>query len=237
MPILKEYFNELDRELDKVCLGFEIQLESAFNDYTYETAILAASNGLIVEAEDSGSKNAFLAFIEKIIKAVSDFTKSFINMLNNAFSSKDHLDIDAYLKSSTGTMELEYDMAKVQEKVDAEIRKGRKIIQLISKGTGIDDATVEKFVDSCTGFLGNHKKAILSTSAILVIYHGMKKKTTDNQSIINGAADDAKAVAGNPTKEKLVKRVLGAMTSAFNESVRVAGTFTTQLEKEAKKQK
>ena len=200
-----------------------------------------------VETPSKANKNIITKFkelVNKIISYMKTLIKDVIEMFENTFSNKEEIDKDSYLASETGKLQFDYDCYQVEEKVHAEIRKGRKIIQAISKGTGIDDATVEHYVDSTADIIKNNKEVIVLTGVGFALWKRGSKKLKDTSKELDSAEKDiarvAESVANDPKKQKAINKVLNAMRAKVKvgtDAIKHYGTKLSKTKKESKDKK
>ena len=126
--------------------------------------------------------------ISKICNAIRNFINSFIDMIKNMF--KDNVGWDEYKKSEDATIRYNQDVERITDQVNHEMAKGRKIVQMISKKTGIDDAAVANYCDLGAKIVMDNKDTIVKTSKSWMI----RKKVLD-------AMDNSKKVVNESEKE------------------------------------
>ena len=242
MSIYREYTSELERSCDILTMKFDIATERAFTAYEYAVAMgdLIQDDITLEDGEQASQpkqKSGFVNFVSKVVNYIVTFIKDFIDMLGNMFSRKENLDLEAYLASDKGKMEFGYDVLKVEEQVADDIRKGRKMIQLISSKTGVDDATVEEYVDKGARGIQKYGKVALVVGAGFLLYKKGKKALAQTGDEVKKCANEAKAVAGDPKKEKQVKKILNFMQSRVKEGTNALKGYATKLESRAKSNK
>ena len=247
MSIFQEYDNSLQRSCDILFRQFEIDVSRIDNELTLESTIESIESELFCEAEtldiNSISKpekqktqSKFSKTMSNIAQKVSKLINDIIEMFSNMFSSKSHLDVEAYINSSKGTIELDNDLKRVQAQVNAEFRKGRKLIQAISKGTGVDDETIEHYVDSTTDGVRKYGKTIISAAGSYALF---KHATGDLESLkkeMNSALNDCKTAAGDPRKEMQVSKVYTAMRHWIAEGTKAYAMVGNRINEEALRQ-
>lgn len=134
----------------------DIAVERANKEYMYESGLIELSdNKLFIEATESAGansetnvkkENAFVKTVKAICEAIGNFIGDIISFIVNLFDGRDHLDTEAYLKSTTGQVRLQKDVKELEAIVDDEIRKGNKLLQKISKMTGVDDEVIDNYI-------------------------------------------------------------------------------------------
>ena len=254
MSIFMEYECSLDRDYDILMRRFEIATERAEAAYAYESCmantlgdeyISEANKSYIPEEEEKvreastpktvKMKNAFKNFISKIVKYIRDLVYDVCEMFSNLFK-KDEIDYNAYAQSDMGKERFDFDCVDVELKVADEVRKGRKIIQAISKGTHIDDATVEHYVDSGAKYIMTHKKVIIGVPVALLVLKKASKKAKDVADEVEAAGKDAESVT-DPVKQAKIKRVFNAMQKKVKVGTDALHQYGSKITKAGKKAK
>ena len=105
-------------------------------------------------------------FFSRMIDAIVSFIQKINESVANLFSKNEHVDLDSFLQSQTGQVQLSYDMEAIDREVNKKVLEGRKIIQAISSATGISDAKVAKFADGCANVVKEHGVFIASAAGI-----------------------------------------------------------------------
>ena len=269
MSIYMEYENSLDREYDILMRRFEIATERAEAIYAYESFIdnnlddkyiteanksyIPEEEANVDQAEGEGEKpakakksinvgnvkNAFKNFIDKIVSYIKTLINDVAEMFENMFSKGDNLDLETYLKSDTGKERFDYDCVDIELQVADEVRKGRKLIQAISRGTNIDDATVEHYVDKGADFAMKNKEMVIAVPVALALWKKGVKKSKDVAKDVDAAGDAAKKVT-NPEDQKKVKKIFSAMQRKIkvgNDALRGYGSKLANRAKNAKNKK
>lgn len=243
-----EYENSLDRDYDILVRRFDIAVERAEAIYTYESTI---NNSLcseyMIEAEASvndgkepskmvKAKNAFSNFINKIITYMKNLLRDVGEMFSNMFNTKDGVTIDDYLKSETGKERYDFDCVDASIKAADEVRKGRKLVQAISRGTGIDDATVEEYVDKASKYVIDHKEMVIAVPIAYAMYKKGTKKNKDMADDIDAAGKCAENVT-DPKKQAAIKKIFGAMQKNVKVGTSALHHYGSKISKGFKKSK
>lgn len=218
---------------------FEIDIMRINNNYALECAYNGKTpwefDDIFTEApENESDKNktgGFMAWVQKIAQRVARLFSDFAEMIKNMFSAKDHIDLDSFAKTEQGQAQIQYDLRLVQDSVDAEIRKGRKLIQLISNTTKVDDEQVERYVDGCATAIKRFAVPTVITASSIAIFKGWEKKNNARQSEMNGAANDMRNAAGDKQKEAAVTKIYNSMTKIVNEGLKAYGQLARQASK------
>lgn len=247
MSVFKEYLTTFERESDILFKQFEIDVSRLDVELAMECTLHELEESLFEEAETldireiSKSKKEkndgkFNKAIHSIADSVSKLITDVIEMISNLFSSNSHIDIEAYLKSSKGSIELEYDLKEVQDKVNTEIRKGRKLIQAISKGTGINDRMVEKYLDGASECIIKHGKVIMTTAQSYEILNHATGNLNGLKQEMKDALGDMNRSVGDPYKEIQITKVYRAMRHWITAGTRIYADVGNQIQKDAIKQ-
>ena len=249
-----EYENSLDRDYDILMRRFEIAVERAEAIYTYESAInnslcseymieaKASANDGNESPEDKGPskltkvKNAFANFIEKITTYMKNLLRDVAEMFSNMFNTKDTINLDSYMNSETGKEKFDFDCVDASIKAADEVRKGRKLVQAISRGTHIDDATVEEYVDKASKYVIDHKEMVIAVPLAYALYKKGTKKTKAMAEEIDEAGKSAKNVT-DPKKQAAIKKIFGAMQKNVKVGTGALHHYGSKLSKHAKKSK
>lgn len=245
MSLFQEYDNSLERSCDILFRQFEIDVSRLDNELIIESSINEIEQELFCEGEmldidltpkKKEPKNNFIKYLSSIGEAISRLITDIIDTISNMFSKNSHLDIETYLSSSTGSIEMDNDLKKVHSQVKDEIRKGRKLIQDISNKTNIDDAIIEEYVDRASKGVTKYGKTIVNTASS---YTQLKHSTGDLQNLKNdmkSALSDCLASNGDPRKEGATKRVYKSMKNWIAEGTRAYSMFSNNIYKEAMRQ-
>lgn len=237
MSFLREYTSIFEGTNDPIITQFEIDVLKINTKYMFESTLGITCDLFVEETENEVQQSSFSKWLEKITVAIKKFLSDMRNMFKDMFSKQEHLDIDAYINSGTGSFELEYDLQVVQSKVDDEMRKGRKIIQQIANNANIDDRIVEAYVDNAADFLNKRGRETLVSAAAIKQLNMSAAKIDSMEDMIDAASNDAKKVKGDPKKEKLVSRVFNTMTHLASEATKARADFSKKLKQAVKKSK
>ena len=242
MSIYREYTSELERSCDILTMKFDIATDRAFTAYEYAVAMGDVSYDDITledgeQASQPKQKSGFAKFVSKIVNYIVTFIKDFIAMLGNMFSRKENLDLETYLASDKGKMEFGYDVLKVEEQVADDVRKGRKLIQLISSKTGVDDATVEEYVDKGARGVMKYGGTALIVAVGYKLYKKGKQSLAQTGEEVKKCADAANAVEGDPKKEGQVKKIFNFMQKRVKDGTEALKGYATKLEGRVKSNK
>lgn len=133
----------------------------------------------------SGKKYSVFA---KICNAIRNFINSFVNMIKNMF--KDSMDWDEYKKTKDVAVRYNQDVEKITDQVNHEMAKGRRFIQLISRKTGVDDATVANFCDLGAKVAIENKDTIYKAGTGMIIRKKVLDSMNKSKKIIDESQKD-----------------------------------------------
>lgn len=160
----------LAESLDIITESFSLELELLNRDYNYARGISLVEGVSIDDVMDifeekvkkqtpqptapepaeekvtGKGKN----FFNRVLDSIINFFHKLNERIQSHFKSTEDVELSEYLASQTGSVQLEYDLDKVENFVNQQFLKGRKIVQAISSATGISDAKVAAFCDECT---------------------------------------------------------------------------------------
>ena len=206
---------------------YSLDMERINRDAMFEFG-MAEVNGAIPQymfayyeapAAEGTAKNPFLRIIDAIKRFLSDLAAS----IATAFGKEDdYAAIDDYLRSQPGKVQLSYDLNEVENRVDAQLRQGRKLLQFIAKHGPLDDKTLLNFADKCASAVMDNE-AFLKAGVKLTVMEKTRnmaygatfkkwEKELDYTRELNRGAffsqfsiDDGEV---NPTKDRQVRKFL-----------------------------
>ena len=235
MVSLHEYVNAIPSP-SPIFEQFEIDVSRINNQYMLEEMEVKESFDVDIYDEttdpsgEQKKESGFGAWISKMAQRVARLFQDFAEMIRNMFSVKGHVNLDNFKETELGKRQINYDINMVQSSVDAEIRKGRKLIQAISHATKIDDAAVESFVDGCATAIKRFAVPTLITGGSIALFKGWENRQKAQSSEMNGAAQDMRAAEGDKNKENAVMRIYSAMTNMVNEGCKAFGTLAKNIQ-------
>ena len=168
----------LEKSLEIINESFDLELARINRDYNYMTQMAEITGMDPAYMMESGGQNPSAPgknVIQRIIDAVVKFIQDVTASIKAAFAKDRMEDVEQYLSSQTGQVQLSYDMEGIEAAVDKQILQGRKIVQKISSATGISDATIAKFSDECADVVNKYGGAVIQLGAISAI----RKKCAD----------------------------------------------------------
>lgn len=153
-----------EHEIEIIEGTLDLEMARINRDYKYGLGMAVATESVceycMTEAADGKG------FFSRMIDAIVSFIQKINESVANLFSKNEHVDLDSFLQSQTGQVQLSYDMEAIDREVNKKVLEGRKIIQAISSATGISDAKVAKFADGCANVVKDHGVFIASAAGI-----------------------------------------------------------------------
>lgn len=240
----------LDRDIDIMSRNMEIEMMKAESVYETTTALLNLEMGNYYEDgnEQNGTvatkkKSSFVEFIRKIfntiIKTITNVFSGIINIFKRPMSP------DEFFEDPNVQIKLEGDMNKLCDAVENETLKGRKIIQAISRGTGLNDKAVADWVDNSAQHVYDNFDSVagtvISASTALATSRVVSKKVQQTAKIAEDCRIAAENIDTSKMDEKSKKRVedaikvskeMGKIQRFFLEK---SGKFLKNLEEKRKK--
>lgn len=202
MSVFLEFCDETpDRIFDK----FDIDVIRINNKYAMESAFGTIDDSVAYEAGESQPVSEKKSWLKSMAERIGRLIRDFCEMLKNMFSPQDHVNLENYLKSADGKEQFDYDLIGVQNGVDAEIRKGRKLIQAISKGTHVDDKTVETFVDNAAKVVQKYAVPALISVGSIKMFNAFEANSKKINNEMQEAANEGDRVTDSSGKEKIHK--------------------------------
>ena len=205
--------------------SFDIEFDKIINNYMAESALLALEED---ETFLEAAGNKFSDAVHKIIDTIVNFINSFIEMIENAFSNKKHITGDDFINSKTGQLTFNADVKKIQEQIDDEVLKGRKLIQAISSATGVDDKTVANFCDKVPNVAKQVGTFVLPVAAAWGVKRLILGSMKKNKKEIKQLGDEvAKEI--DPKKQKQKMRVLEKLKKDISIGTKYGADFAKTL--------
>ena len=176
------------------------------------------------------SKKKYGVF-SKICNAIRNFISSFVEMVKNLF--KDDTNWDEYKKTKDMAIRYNQDVEKITDQVNHEMAKGRKFVQLISRKTGVDDATVANFCDLGAKIATENKDTIVKTGTTWMI----RKKVLDSMDKSKKIIDESQKDLENANLSKKDAEKGMKILNAMNKMVTGLGKSSKGLFQKFKKNK
>ena len=203
----------------------------------YESEIEKIDGKYMTEAESSTEVNKTNEnLLQKIISKVRLFIQNFLDSISNLFKSKEHVDIDSYLASNTGQMEMEYDIKQIQSNLDNEMLKGRKLVQKISSVTGASDQEVANFCDGAARIIQKHGKTAVKIGVTFALFKAMTSKFRDKDRELADMYDKVPLIK-DPQKKAQAAKVLNSIAHMVKDATTVGGMIGTALYAQRKKRR
>lgn len=228
-------FNNISsKEIDIEFLETQIELEKSLNDYLIESDIL--SLGIFTEEENKAAneqkRSKFGEFIKRITDAIVNALKNLGTAISSAFGGGKHINTQDFLNSDTGKGIYAADIEKINKECDDKILEGRKMIQAISNGTGVDDHTVAKYVDGAANFAANNGTVLLSTGVAIAAIPKAREWINNKLGLIQQSEETLHDVAlknyEDRNKQQEEQSKIGKIYTAM-------GTYTNKFKNEATK--
>lgn len=252
-----------EHEIEIIEGTLDLEMARINRDYKYGLGMAVATESVCeyCMTESSDGKGFFSRMIDALVSFIQKINESVANL----FSKSDSIDLDSFLKSETGQVQLSYDMEAIDREVNKKVLEGRKLIQAISSKTGISDAKVAKFADGCANVVKDHGAFVASAVGIGLLrakvgreyLTGLDKKVSDLRHVMT--YEDtlgmtraqvekeqmkrriAKQEARAARRQKQINTVMNAMHGmihkAGNAKATVAGEINKECSKLAKKAK
>lgn len=245
MSIFQEYDSDFLRNYDILFRQFEIDVSRLHNQMILESSLYDMEEQLFCEAETldisttpskSKNNNKFMTAISQIGKAVSNFIKDVIDMIANIFNTSSHVDLQSYLDSATGSIELDYDLDRVNKQVRDKIREGRKLIKAISSKTGVDESLINDYVDAASKGIQKYGTTIIKTAGTYAQIQRVTGELTGLKQEMEDALTDCMQASNDPLKREQIANVYKAMQHWSNKSTQICARFTSDIQKEALRQ-
>lgn len=179
-----------EQDIEIIENTLDLDLTRVNRDYMYGMGMAIVSDHIyeycFTESENSGQ-----GVISRMIDAIIRFIRGINERVSSLFAKDDHVEIESFLQSETGQIQLAYDVEAINKEVDKQILEGRKMIQAISSVTGISDEKVAGFCDTCGKLVENHGGMIVKMSAIGAVrafvdhkaFNDLDKKVSDFRGV------------------------------------------------------
>ena len=221
---MSEFINQLSQESAIMVLESDIEIDRAISDYMTESSMMSIVD-VYVESEEALGKaeeSKFKAFINKLIETIKRLAKKVSDGFKNIFV-KDNLTAEDYFNDPNVRIEINKDFKKIADELEEEMFKGRKYVQAISKGTGVDDRAIANFCDNAANFGIKEGKYITTGVSIMALSRYYRKRLPSfakNLEYDYKALD--KAVEERIRKNRYAAEDMGISTKYGNKPVRKA---------------
>ena len=237
------YLNESDpieRSFIAAETALDIAVARATKEYTLESGLIELSDDkLFIESEgsvaDSKKENSFIKAVKAICNAIRNFIGDLFKSIIGIFDGRENITAEDYLESTTGKIRLEKDTRELEKVVDAEIRKGNKLLQWVSSKTGISDEVIDEWMRSSAEKIQKIAPVVITTA----LGFGFKKifsKMRDKKKHVDEA--EKTATTGDNTDSKKNKqklKIFGHMKTLFGHIGKNAIEWRKQMEANKKK--
>lgn len=183
-------FEQFDLNMKKVNADFTYAFEMAqlMDSYTsYEMLMyeeVQDDDGEVVEKKDS----IITRVINYVKRLIADIKAS---IRNASMPEEEALTVERWLQSQNGQVQLQYDIAAIEQAANKQMVQGRKMIQRLAQFLPFEDTEIAKFVDTCTNFVIQKGKFIVPVATLGIIrrkcsenvLNGLDKKISDFKAI------------------------------------------------------
>lgn len=172
-------FEQFDLNMKKVNADFTYAFEMAqlMDSYTsYEMLMyeeVQDDDGEVVEKKDS----IITRVINYVKRLIADIKAS---IRNASMPEEEALTVERWLQSQNGQVQLQYDIAAIEQAANKQMVQGRKMIQRLAQFLPFEDTEIAKFVDTCTNFVIQKGKVVVPIAALGMI----RRKCSEN--VLNG---------------------------------------------------
>ena len=246
-----------EHEIEIIEGTLDLEMARINRDYKYGLGMAVATESVceycMTEAADGKG------FFSRMIDAIVSFIQKINESVANLFSKNEHVDLDSFLQSQTGQVQLSYDMEAIDREVNKKVLEGRKIIQAISSATGISDAKVAKFADGCANVVKDHGVFIASVAGIGLLrakvgkdcLKDLDKKVSDLRHVMTYdetmdmtraqvekeqmERKRAKKEAKAAKRQKQMNIVMNAMNGMIHKAASAKATVAGEINKECSK--
>lgn len=237
-----EFSMTFETELDVMMESANIDImraESDFNKahslYILESKKDKNADQPVEPVVSEKQKSAFRQTIDKIFETIVRVFKNLVSAFGSLFKSSDSITAEEYFGDPNVQIMLDEDINKISERVDDELRKGKKFLQMLSRGTHIPDKELEKYLNAGGEILAERgpgfvKLAISGTSA-LVTRKNVKKKVSEYG---NKAREyHSLASSADPTTQKQAVQIFGHMNKLSSFFANRVGKYFKKIEDRA----
>ena len=176
---MNEFINQLSQESAIMVLESDIEIDRAISDYMTESSMMSLVDVYVEsdEARGKAEENKFKAFINKLISVIKKLAHNISEGFKDIFV-RDNMTADDYFANPDVQIAISKDFKKMADEIEDEIIKGRKYVQAISKGTGIDDHTVATYCDNAANFAMREGKYVIAGVSAMALSRYFKKKVS-----------------------------------------------------------
>lgn len=237
--------DQVERDIIALETVMDIEVARANREYALESALIElGDNTLFMEAPENKSsvkvkhENAFIKTVKTICNAIRNFISDIISTIAGLFDNRENVNIDDYMSSNTGKVRLEKDVRQIENIVNEELRQGNKLIQMLSKVSGISDEEIEKWIKSGTEKLAKVAPVIIPVA----LGFGFKKLFSSAFKSGSSEVSDAEKAAtsgdaSDPDKNRKITKILNHMHSLVKTLGTAAKEWSSVMRKAMKKAK
>lgn len=216
---IQHFSTPMERMWENIMLEHDHEMETLQTEFLIEAAFgLEDGNGS--ERNSSTKSNEKENIFSRICKSIQRFIQNAIDMVTNIIS-KDDLKVSDYMNSDSFQIRLDEDVNAINEIVDQEMLKGRKMVQAIANNTGYPDDMIANYIDKGSASLLRVGPCIIDNA----LYNNFRKSF--NASAQKRKREWEKEVAWmnkgyekyTPKQKEQMKRVLSHMESLTKKSV------------------
>ena len=176
---MNEFINQLSQESAIMVLESDIEIDRAISDYMTESSMMSLVDVYMEsdEARGKAEENKFKAFINKLISVIKKLAHNISEGFKDIFV-RDNMTADDYFANPDVQIAISKDFKKMADEIEDEIIKGRKYVQAISKGTGIDDHTIAAYCDNAANFAIEEGKYVIAGASAMALSRYFKKRVS-----------------------------------------------------------
>jgi hypothetical protein len=220
---MQSFATPFEREAYIMYAETDLDIDRAVHDFCNESAILSLSifteaDEEVVKGAEKTSGNKFLDLINRIVQATKRVVTNFITAVRDTFGFRENITAEEYFQSSNAIIRFDEDTRKINAEIHEELLKGRKMIQLVSKGTHIDDHLIAAFVDRCAKIVNKYGGAVIKAGASLVIGKEIQKSIEDNFNIVETTGNELRKKVIKDNKEERYKKKLHEREKKYADS-------------------
>lgn len=173
-----DFINLLSKEASVSVLESEIEIDRAISNYMTESDMMSIIDVYTEseESRDEAERSKFSQVIKRIIDAVKKLAIKVAEGFKDIFI-RDDMTADDYFSDPNVRIKINQDMEAMAKEIEDEVIKGRKIVQAISKGTGVDDHVVANFCDRAANIGTKEGKYVITGAACMAIGRKMRSKS------------------------------------------------------------
>ena len=233
--IYKDEINPIERSFIAIETAFDIAVACANKEYEFNSGLISFnSEELFHEAADTKKENVFVAFVKGVFNAIRNLFSGIAESISNIFDTRKDINMEDVLKSSKAKVQLDKDINKLNDVVDDEIRKGNKLLQMISSTTGISDDKIDQWIRGGVEKIEQVAPVAIAAGSAIGFNALIKKLFKKNNDRIKEAEDISLGSSSDtdPKKQAQKKTVINhisTLSRTFGNAVSKAGSKITSL--------